>query len=63
MTCYFIEPRTRKYIKGYGLLSFTRNLSDKHGKKVLDTFTKTGLDAVKTDFKVVFHKKLRQQKN
>ena len=32
MTCYFIEPRTRKYVKGYQFLSFVRNLSAKYGK-------------------------------
>ena len=30
----FIEPRTRKYIKGYGFMSFVRNLCNKYGKKV-----------------------------
>ena len=39
MTHYFIKPRTRKYIKGYG--SFARNLSKKYGKQLLDTATKT----------------------
>ena len=24
MSCYSIEPRIRKYIKGYGFLSFAR---------------------------------------
>ena len=28
MTCYFVEPRIRKYIKEYGVLSFARNLND-----------------------------------
>ena len=46
---YSIEPRARKYVKGYGLLSFARNLSNKHGKQLLNTTTKTGLDALKTD--------------
>ena len=32
MTHYSIEPRARKYVKEYGLLSFARNLSDKYGK-------------------------------
>ena len=32
MTSYCIEPRTGKYIKGYGFLSFVRNLSDKCGE-------------------------------
>ena len=33
MTSYFIEPRTRKFVKEYGFSSFTRNLFDKYGKK------------------------------
>ena len=48
MTRYSIEPRTRKYVKGYGILSFARNLSNKSGKKILGTATKTELDALKT---------------
>ena len=32
MTRYSIEPRTREYVKGYGFLSFTRNLPNKYGK-------------------------------
>ena len=54
--CYSIEPRTRKYVKGYGFLSFARNLSNQSGKKVLDTGTKTGLDAAKTASKKVVNK-------
>ena len=30
---YSTEPRIRKYIKGYGFLSFARKLGDKYGKK------------------------------
>ena len=37
-------------------MSFARNLSDKYGKKILDTPTKTGLDAAKTASKKVDHK-------
>ena len=51
-----IEPKTRKYIKGYGFLSFVRNLSNKYGKQLLDTTTKTGPDALKTASKKVIHK-------
>ena len=56
MTRYSIEPRTRKYVKGYGILSFARNLSNKSGKKILGTATKTELDALKTASKKVVHK-------
>ena len=35
MTRGSIEPRSRKYVKGYGFLSFTRNLSAKYGKNYL----------------------------
>ena len=31
MTRYSIEPRMKKYVKGYGFLSFTRNLSNEYG--------------------------------
>ena len=51
MTRYSTESRTRKYVKGYGFLSFSRNLSNKYGKKLLDTAKNTGLDATKTSSK------------
>ena len=35
------EPKFRKYVKGYGLLSFARKFVDKYGKKLMDTATKT----------------------
>ena len=37
MICYSIEPRTKKYGKGYGFLSFLGTLSNKCGKQLLDT--------------------------
>ena len=45
---YSTEPRFRKYVKGYGFLFFTRKYGDKYGKKLMDTATKTGIDAAKT---------------
>ena len=56
MTQYSVEPRRIKYVKGYGFLSFTSNLSNKYAKQLLDTTTKTGLDALKTVCKKVVHK-------
>ena len=47
MSRYSIEPRTRKYVKAYGFLSFARNLSDKCGKKVMRYCYKRELDAAK----------------
>ena len=32
-----IEPRERRYIKGYGFLSFARNFGNKYGKKLKNT--------------------------
>ena len=49
---YLNEPKYRKYVQGYGFLSFARKYSDKCGKKLTDTATKTGLDAAKTAFKL-----------
>ena len=53
---YPIEPRIRKYFKGYGFLSFPRNLYNKYGKQSLHTAAKAGLDVLKTAFKNVVHK-------
>ena len=39
---YSIEPRKRRYIKGYGFLSFARNFGNKYGKKLMNTAIKTG---------------------
>ena len=53
---YSAEPRFRKYIKGYGFLSFARKSGDKYGKKIMDTVKKTGIDAAKTASKRVVQK-------
>ena len=53
---YSIEPRFRKYVKGYGFLSFAKNFGNKYGKKLMDTATKTGIDAAKTASKRVVQK-------
>ena len=47
MMRYSIEPRFRKYVKGYGFLSFAKNFGNKYSKKLMDTATETGIDAAK----------------
>ena len=48
---YSIEPRERRYVKGYGFLSFAknigRNLSNKYDQKLVDTAKKSATDALK----------------
>ena len=41
---YSIEPRERRYVKGYGFMSFARNFSDKYSKSLMDK----GIDLSKT---------------
>ena len=53
---YSTEPKYKKYVKGDGFLSFARNFGDKYGKKLMDTATKTGIDAAKTASKRVVQK-------
>ena len=31
---YLIEPTERRYVKGYGFLSFARNLNNRYGQKL-----------------------------
>ena len=53
---YSTEPRFRKYVKGYGFLSFAKNFGNKYGKKLMDTANKSGIDAAKTESKRVAQK-------
>ena len=48
---YSIEPRDRIYVKGYGFMSFARSMSNKYGKKLVDTAKKSATDAIKTPSK------------
>ena len=47
-----IESRDRIYVKGYGFLSFAKNMgksvSNKYGQKLLDSAKKSITDAIKT---------------
>ena len=53
---YSTEPKYRKFVKGYGFLSFAGKFVDKYGKKLMDTATKTGIDDPKTTSKTVVQK-------
>ena len=53
---YSLEPKYRKYVKGYSFLSFVRKFGDKYGKNLMDPASKTGIDAAKTASKRVLQK-------
>ena len=53
---YSTEPTYRRYVKRYGFLSFATKFDGKYGKKLIDTATKTGIDAAKTASKRVAQK-------
>ena len=64
---YSIEPRERRYVKGYGFLSFARNIgthaakaaknmSNKYSQKFFDTPKKSATDAIKTASKRAIQK-------
>ena len=53
---YSTESKFKKYVKRYGFLSFARKFGDKYGKKLIDTTTKTGIDAAKMASKRVIQK-------
>ena len=48
---YSIEPKDRIYVKGYGFLSFAKNmvqhLSSKYGQNFFDNAKKLTTDAIK----------------
>ena len=64
---YSIEPRDRIYVKGYGFLSFAKNmgknLSSKYGQKPLDRDKKSTADAIKTASKRAIQKTAEETGN
>ena len=64
---YSIEPRERRYVKGYGFLSFARNIGthaakftknmiNKYSQKLVGTAKKSAADAIKTASKRAIQK-------
>ena len=57
---YSIEPRKIRYVKGYGFLSFAKNigenLKNKYGQKLVDAAKKSATDAFKTASKRAIEK-------
>ena len=64
---YSIEPRVTRHVKGYGFLSFARNIgihvakfaknmSNKYSQKLVDTAKKSTIDAIKTASKRAIQK-------
>ena len=57
---YSIEPRDIIYVKGYGFLSFAKNmgkrLSNKYGQKLHDSAKKSTTDAIKAASKIAIQK-------
>ena len=57
---YSTEPRNRIYVKGYGFLSFAKNvgknLSNKYSQKNFDTAKTSTKDAIKIAFKKAVQK-------
>ena len=60
---YSIEPRDRVYMKRYRFMSFARSVSNKYGKKVVDTAKKSATDAIKTASKRAIQKLVKQLGN
>ena len=57
---YSLEPGERIYLKGYGFLSFTKNMtknvSNKHGQKLLNSAEKSATDVIQTPSKRAIQK-------
>ena len=61
---YSIEPRDRRYVKGYGFLSFAKNIgkniNSKYSQKLRESAKKSATDAIKTASKREFKKQQKQ---
>ena len=59
---YSIEPKYIKYVEGYEFLSFARKCRYKYSKKLMNTATKTRIDATKTASQRIIQKNCRSCK-
>ena len=66
-TRYSIEPRYRIYVKGYGFLSFAKNmgnnLSNKYGQKLFESPKNSTTDVIKTASKRAIQKTAETARN
>ena len=53
---YSIEPRKRRFVKGYGFMSFARNFSDKYSKSLTDKGIDVSKKFAKTSAKKILKK-------
>ena len=51
---YSTELKYRRYVEGYSFSSFVKRFGDKYCKILMDTATKTGIDAAKLLLKELF---------
>ena len=58
--CYSIEPRERRYVKGYGFMSFARNFSDKYSKSLMDKRIDVSKKFARTASKKILKKQQKQ---
>ena len=58
---YSTKPVFTKYGKDYGFLSFSWIFCHQYGKKLMDSATKTGIDAAKTTSKRIVQKTAKLQ--
>ena len=56
---YSLEPTYRRYVKGYGFLSFAKKFGEKYAKNLTDTAKKQGTNFAKTAGKKNTSKKCR----
>ena len=61
---YSIETRDRRYVKGYGFLSFAKNIGknigSKYSQRLVDNAKKSATDAIKTASKRAIQKQQKQ---
>ena len=53
---YSLEPKYRRYVQRYDILSFARKFGDKYGKNLMDTAKKQGTNFAKTAGKKIVQK-------
>ena len=58
---YSMEPRKRRYVKGYAFMSFARDFSNKYSKSLIDKGVDISKNFAKTAGKRILKKVQKQQ--
>ena len=60
MTCYSVQPRDRIFVKGYGFLSFAKNMLLSFARNVIRKYSQKLIDHATDAFKITSQRAIQK---